>query len=223
MAVDEWLFDRAERPLLRIYRWLGDWVSYGYALTESEARQHFPDSGLRYVRRWTGGGVVDHRRDWTYTLVIPGDDPMAGWSAPERYLAIHAAVAATLEAEGIAASLSDGGATTGSDACFSNPVTSDITDSGGGKLAGAGQRLNRNGVLHQGSVLTPWGPPPPAGRATELARRLATEVLTVDRFPDPAAVAEAVKTRYGNPAWACRRQGRLSEPSGGADGFGRMG
>lgn len=207
MAVDEWLLATASQPLLRVYGWLGDWVSYGYSLDEAEARRHFPDPGLRYVRRWTGGGVVDHRHDWTYTVVIPSTEPLAARSAPQRYFDIHAAVAATLQAEGIPAALSSGATATGSEACFENPVTSDITAADGAKLGGAGQRRSRDGVLHQGSILTPCDLTAPAKRALALAKHLAADALPVDRDPDPAAIAASIESRYGNPAWVRGRQG----------------
>ena len=38
-------------------------------------------------------------------------------------------------------------------ACFKNPVAFDITDADGNKLAGAGQRRSKYGLLHQGSVV----------------------------------------------------------------------
>jgi len=203
--VDEWLLATAELPLLRVYRWLGDWVSYGYSLDEAEARRHFSDPGLSYVRRWTGGGVVDHRSDWTYSVVIPAGDPLAGKSAPERYLAIHVAVVATLVAEGISATLSRGTTATGSEACFENPVTSDVTDAAGCKLGGAGQRRTHDGVLHQGSVLTKVSGPAPEDRGGQLASRLGSSFEVVELAPDSGFLAEAVQARYGNPAWSRHR------------------
>ena len=59
MAVDEWLLGEVQVPLLRIYRWQGEWGSLGYFGSLSEAQKNFP--GLQWVRRWTGGGTVDHR------------------------------------------------------------------------------------------------------------------------------------------------------------------
>jgi len=59
MAVDEWLTSQtAEGPILRIYDWDGDWVSLGYFQSLAEAQRLFGNE-VSYVRRWTGGGIVD--------------------------------------------------------------------------------------------------------------------------------------------------------------------
>lgn len=209
MAVDEWLLGHAMEsgtPILRVYRWLGHWVSFGYALGEPEARRHFPDPDLRFARRWTGGGVVDHRRDWTYTLVIPAAEPLAALPAPQRYQRIHAALAAALRAEALEVRLSDGAAATASDACFHNPVAYDLVDPAGRKIAGAGQRRTRTGVLHQGSVEIPPAPgaeDPPA-RAGRFAAQLAKQVVVRELQPAPDALESLQQIRYRNPSWRVR-------------------
>ena len=147
--------------------------------------------------------------------MIPADDPLADKPAAERYLAIHAAVAATLAAEGIPAVLSSGAVATGSEACFENPVTSDITDAAGRKLGGAGQRRTRDGVLHQGSVLTDTGVAA-TNRSGKLASQLAELVQLINVDPDPGQLEEAIRVRYGNPAWT-RNRSRTRESSGGEE------
>lgn len=206
MAVDEWLLGAAAdagMTLLRVYRWLGAWVSYGYALDAGEAQRQFPGAGVQFVRRWTGGGVVDHRGDWTYTLAIPAGEPLAGHTAPERYRAIHAALAAALRGAGIAAALADGSGVTGSHACFRNPVCHDLIDPAGRKLAGAGQRKARSGVLHQGSVAVGSG----AELAAPLANHLAEAVTPVALAPPPATIQQLVGGRYGAAGWMSRGSG----------------
>ena len=81
MAVDEWLLETATLPVLRVYRWAGEWASIGYFGEVTAARAAFP--GVNLVRRWTGGGMVDHRADWTYTIVAPHSEPLAGCRGAE--------------------------------------------------------------------------------------------------------------------------------------------
>ena len=74
MAADEALLlgapDR-RRPLLRLYAWDRPAVSIGYI-----QRLDAAPPGFAVVRRPTGGGVVYHDHDVTYTAVFPPDHPL---------------------------------------------------------------------------------------------------------------------------------------------------
>ena len=151
MAIDRALMEHAaEGPILRLYRWEPNWGSYGYFQTETEARAAFKN--LTWVRRWTGGGVVDHRADRTYTLAIPPWHPVAKLRQDGSYQAIHEGVAEALLAMEIQTNFSETCQPGASAACFEAPVRWDLTGPNGNKLAGAGQRRGRLGFLHQGSV-----------------------------------------------------------------------
>ena len=153
MAVDEWLMKGiGEFPVLRIYGWEGDWVSLGYFQSLAEAKRIF-GKAPNYVRRWTGGGIVDHREDLTYTLAIPRENELAKTRGNESYCAIHAEIARCLGEGGLACQLTKEDSTSQSAACFKNPVAWDLLGDDGKKLAGAGQRRTRWGILHQGSVV----------------------------------------------------------------------
>ncbi len=154
MAIDEWLFrQNAAVPVLRLYEWAGDWVSLGYFQGLAEAKGIFGETP-KYVRRWTGGGIVDHRSDTTYTLVIPRCEALADSRGSESYCAIHRAVAACLQNQGKACDLACDDSERETNACFEKPVQWDLLLPEGVKLAGAGQRRGREGILHQGSVAT---------------------------------------------------------------------
>jgi len=201
MAVDEWLCGVAVRPVLRVYRWNGDWCSVGYFgnLADAKSRIACPN----WVRRITGGGVVDHRRDWTYSLVIPKSEPAANWRGDASYRAIHEVLAAVLCAEGFACRLSSGEAVADEALCFANPVDHDVVGADGEKIAGAGQRRSRVGLLHQGSVAAGGGDPDQRGLA--LARALAVQMKRVEFDPDVEVVGGMVRERYGCGAWLERR------------------
>jgi lipoyl(octanoyl) transferase len=199
MAVDEWLLETAELPVLRVYRWLGEWASVGYFGKIAEAREAFP--GVDLVRRWTGGGMVDHRADWTYTIVAPSGEPLAGWRGAESYRRIHTALAETLVCGGVEARVSSGKEESGAALCFDNPVRHDLLGADGRKLAGAGQRRSRRGLLHQGSVVREGS----QNRAEEFAGRIAGRWGIFPKSPDAADLAARMAARYANAKWTERR------------------
>ncbi len=204
MAVDEWLLEVAELPILRVYGWLGDWVSVGYFGEIASAEEKFP--GVNLVRRWTGGGMVDHRRDWTYTLVVPQGEGIAQRRGGESYLQIHDALAGCLNAEGISTQLSAGADQTGDALCFENTVGHDLIGPDLRKLAGAGQRRSRAGLLHQGSVGVSCGDERISReRAESFAHRLAAHWSVTEFHPDPEDIERRVVARYANETWTRRR------------------
>jgi len=189
MAVDEWLTTQAEEgPILRFYDWAGDWVSLGYFQSLEEGQRLFGNE-VFYVRRWTGGGIVDHREDSTYTLVMPRAERATSLRGGEIYCAIHRAVVAALEAGGTNCELAVGDAGGESAACFERPVRWDVVAEGK-KVAGAGQRRGRWGILHQGSVM---------GGVERLGDFLAKKV-TVWESPQLGDLSE----RYGGDDWLKR-------------------
>src|ERR1700761_7523358 len=72
MALDEALLEampRLLKPVLRFYGWTEPAVSFGYFQKYSEIER---TTLLRpLVRRPTGGGLVPHDADWTYSLAFP--------------------------------------------------------------------------------------------------------------------------------------------------------
>jgi lipoate-protein ligase A len=150
MAIDEVLVNGAVRPVLRVYRWKSPSVSFGYFGQIAEVEAAWPARDL--VRRWTGGGIVPHGDDYTYTLVVPATCPFAREPAVSTYATVHARVAAAIERHlGRKAALATGSAPKISNACFQNAVQHDIV-LGDEKVAGAAQRRTKAGLLHQGSI-----------------------------------------------------------------------
>jgi lipoate-protein ligase A len=148
MAIDEALLREVREPVLRIYEWNIPAVSLGYFQPAALAGER------PFVRRYTGGGLVDHAHDVTYTIVLPRAHPWLELSMPESYRIIHQGVQAVLTASGIASELTPAAQAVESDACFQKAVRFDVV-AGASKLSGAAQRRTREGLLHQGSILLP--------------------------------------------------------------------
>ena len=121
MAVDEALLREVQEPVLRIYEWNVPAVSLGYFQHAALA-----PAGRPFVRRYTGGGLVDHAHDITYTVVLPRAHPWMDISAPESYCTIHRGVQAALTACGIESELTPEASAAESEACFAKPVRFDI-------------------------------------------------------------------------------------------------
>jgi lipoate-protein ligase A len=195
MAVDEWLFHTALAPVLRIYRWRGNWGSFGYFGNLAAARAALPE--LSWVRRWTGGGTVDHRFDWTYSVVAPAGTLITTIDRSESYREVHTALAAALGSSGVVVMLESGDAPPGGALCFRNPVRYDLVGENGEKIAGAGQRRSRGGLLHQGSVAVAGS----EGLAQEFAERLAARVRRIDLATQDSEILALVSRRYGDRNW----------------------
>lgn len=203
MAVDEWLLETAECPVLRVYGWAGAWASLGYFGKIAVASDAFP--GVELVRRWTGGGMVDHRADWTYTVVVPKGERLASTRGAASYGWIHGVLCDVLRREGVACRVSAGEGETGAANCFENPVGHDLVRPDGRKLAGAGQRRSRVGLLHQGSVDLPLSKVASDERAQAFAEGLAGQVGRFARCPDGDPLVKRAKVRYSRCDWTNRR------------------
>lgn len=165
MAIDFLLLQRYPRatvPRFRHYGWRAPAFTFGYAQKIGFVRSQLPPAEhFDLCRRPTGGGIVDHRDDWTYSLVIPRGHPLEEQRAAQSYRAIHEALAAALVAQGVNAVTKrsevdpeDAAEATG--VCFQRAEVHDVVHaSSGAKIAGAAQKRNKHGLLFQGSIWRP--------------------------------------------------------------------
>ncbi|OPZ23715.1 MAG: Octanoyltransferase LipM [Lentisphaerae bacterium ADurb.BinA184] len=209
MAIDEALLRTAAgrgRPLLRFYDWDCAAVSIGC----HQRRAAVDRPGLTLVRRPTGGGVVFHDGDLTYTVAIPAAHWLTGVDRDASYGHINRAVADGLGRAAMTASLTRQVIAAHIDrrtmVCFSHPTRYDVV-SGGRKVAGAAQRRTADGILHQGSV-RPDGAG--TGRRDDVRQCLIagfaeTLNLQFDAFVPGegllAAAAELAAGKYSCDAW----------------------
>jgi lipoyl(octanoyl) transferase len=147
MAIDETLFLTAAYPVLRSYRWVRPSVSFGYFTPWSEVGLRF--AGRDLVRRWTGGGIVEHGQDFTYSLICPGNKNLP--TTIEFYRLVHLAISNILQENGCPVEMVLLSEPVRSPACFEKPVQFDLKlrDQ---KVAGAAIRRSPKGLLLQGSI-----------------------------------------------------------------------
>jgi len=210
MAVDELLL--ATMPgapaLLRCYGWAEPATSIGYFQPATVAPAGYP-----FVRRPTGGGLVYHLHDFTFSLVIPRGHPLFTVDRFTSYRLVNDAVRAAMAGLGeetwlapVADDVDDRRALV----CFTSPARFDVIGPRG-KLCGGAQRRTAGGMLHQASVDLDQVPDlPRATLAEAIAGALGPLLGSAYRpyQPDAAFLArvEALATsRYASDAWNRKR------------------
>lgn len=194
MALDEALLLTATQrqyPLLRLYSWTLPAATFGYS-------QRYHDVAIQthlrpLIRRPTGGGIVPHTQDQTYSIIIPPNQPWYELRARESYRRTHTWIAEALRLLGLNPNLAPEKYTPTPGVCFAGAEQDDVLCAGQ-KIAGAAQRRNRSGLLIQGSIQLPlntqqsqllpstlqkaaqqlwpcaWNPAPPEPHTLQLAK-----------------------------------------------------
>lgn len=208
MAADELLLESAPergRPLLRFYSWDCPAVSIGYVQKLSAA-----PAGFAVVRRPTGGGVVYHDCDFTYTAVFPEGHWLTQLDRIGSYDWLNRAVQSALDSLSIHATLSNDAIPHTVDrqtmVCFTNPTKYDVLLDGT-KIAGSAQRRTTSGILHQGSLHfkgpLPF-PKPTIARAMTEAFISLMAVSFVPFLPDATLMNRFLERRdskFATPEW----------------------
>jgi lipoate-protein ligase A len=90
MALDEALLEsmpRLGRPVLRFYGWTEPAATFGYFQKYADVERA---THLRpLIRRLTGGGIVPHDADWTYSLAFPPGHEWHSLKAEASYRRVH--------------------------------------------------------------------------------------------------------------------------------------
>jgi len=199
MAVDEALLESASAPTLRFYHWRRPSLSFGYFGSFAEVAAE--ESRREIVRRWTGGGIVLHGTDFTYSIILPRHDAPAPLGARAIYTQVHEALRHVLSKQSNVV-LAASNAPKISDACFANPVIADLL-ADGRKIAGAAQRRTSAGLLHQGSIQ--YGALPDGFQdafAGALCPHFNRRLLSSALIKRAEAISEQ---KYGTAAWLRRR------------------
>lgn len=159
MQIDAGLLQNLqERPILHFYEWKQKSATHGYFLKPEEFIniQQAQKKGLDLGRRSTGGGIVFHIWDMAFSVLVPSNAPMFSLNTLENYAYVNQTV---LKAVRKFLNLSyeiipnDGPQLDPSCGrfCMAQPTKYDLIYQGK-KVAGAAQRKQKQGYLHQGTI-----------------------------------------------------------------------
>ena len=155
MALDEALLEampRLGKPVLRFYGWTEPAATFGYFQKFSEVERATLLRPL--LRRPTGGGIVPHDADWTYSAAFPPGHEWHSLKAEESYRRIHDWLRLAFEELKVETELAPCCQKTLPGQCFAGHEKFDLLWRGK-KIAGAAQRRNKLGLLIQGSIQSP--------------------------------------------------------------------
>jgi lipoate-protein ligase A len=151
-------------PVVRFYGWEQRSFSIGYFQSENKVREILPaaDQNCPVVKRITGGGVVEHGKDITFSIVVPNAADWGLENVQESYLKINQMAVSALrqleKREGISqlpalSSFSEKPDTRERTNyfCFKKPTKYDLMMNGI-KIGGGAQRRTGGKLLHQGSL-----------------------------------------------------------------------
>lgn len=157
MATDAVLLERVAelgKPVLRLYGWAEAAATFGYFQKYEEVAALTQLRPL--IRRPTGGGLVPHDADWTYSLVFPPSHPWYALKAMESYRRVHAWIQSAFLELAVQTELAPLPRQEVAGQCFVGAEQHDVLFEDK-KIAGGAQRRNRHGLLIQGSIQPPPG------------------------------------------------------------------
>ncbi len=155
MAADEFFCQRMpEKYLLRFFNWKEPGITFGFSQRYKEVIEKLSeeDKAIAITRRPTGGGIVFHKSDLTFSFIFynPGD-----FNPSAVYEKLHSAINDQFSKKGIPLDILN--SKTSSYAvnnpvmdCFSKPVEKDLL-SNGKKVLGGALRKFSDYMLYQAS------------------------------------------------------------------------
>lgn len=160
MDIDDNLLQAMEAndpPILHLYKWKGESITYGHFIKTA----HFFDmenirkNSFELARRPTGGGIIFHSWDYTFSVLVPSNNRLFSNNTLENYRWINQVVLdAIQDLYPCPLSIHEKYVAYKGNTkyfCMAKPTIYDIL-LGEKKVVGAAQRRRRNGLLHQGSI-----------------------------------------------------------------------
>jgi lipoate-protein ligase A len=158
MAVDEYLFQsltEEQQTIVRFYAWKNPTVSLGYSqkVLEIADVEFCKKNGIDIVRRMTGGKLVLHHKEVTYSLASSDTEVFTATLA-DSYRIISEALMKGLEMMGLMPALASPAPqeyVRGNLPCFSYPSRNEV-EVGGKKIIGSAQKRVGTKFIQHGSI-----------------------------------------------------------------------
>lgn len=148
-------------PLVRFFNWEKPALTYGHFIQPESFLEMDAVSrmGLDHARRPTGGGLLFHTCDLTFSVLVPAPHSSFSMNTLENYALINACVSqaigdflASRDTEPVLlAEATPAADKCCSSYCMAQPTRYDVM-MGSRKVGGAAQRRTKFGFLHQGSI-----------------------------------------------------------------------
>ncbi len=152
--------DPKGEPVLHLYRWDGLSATYGHFIDPNRwfHLDRVETKGLSLAKRPTGGGIVFHIWDLAFSFLMPADHPAFSLNTLTNYRFVNEAVLETVKEyfhlRGAPEIIPEDFQALHFDCsrfCMAKPTQYDVVFQGL-KIAGAAQRRQKQGYLHQGTI-----------------------------------------------------------------------
>jgi lipoate-protein ligase A len=164
-------------PILRFYEWETDAATYGYFVDPTEF--FLEGQPLQIARRPTGGGIIFHRFDLAFSLLIPASHPAYSTNTLDNYAYVNERVIGAIRRfrKGLSPKLYHCSSTCATRFCMAKPTQYDVVIDGK-KVGGAAQRRTKQGFLHQGSLCMTLPPSGYLEKVLKGGKQIAEEIFT---------------------------------------------
>lgn len=150
MEKDRSLFSTFSEPVLRFYEFHPKAITYGYFI---DPKKHLKENVTHYfdlAKRPTGGGILFHEADFSFSLFIPRTDARFSEDIVKNYHWINSCVLKVMQRRYPDLSLFEM-ETEDSNFCMGAKSSCDLL-LGQKKVGAAAQRISKRGFLHECSL-----------------------------------------------------------------------
>lgn len=147
--------ETSQKPVLHLFEFENNSATFGHFIDPFThlKREGVEKRGVKLAKRPTGGGILFHLWDFTFSLTLPASHPAFSRNPLENYALVNAWVSQIITSicpkTATPKLLKE--KTDTNPFCMAKPTIYDVLLEGK-KIGGAAQRCTKFGLLHQGSI-----------------------------------------------------------------------